>query len=63
MFFKKTKFLIYILLCLFFLSFIIPTYSFGINEDSIYVWSNNSDSIPTVSTNEETSESSQNNSR
>ena len=63
MFLKKSKSLIYILICLFVLSFIIPTYSFGINKDSIYVWSNNSDSIPTVSTNEETSESSQNNSR
>ena len=64
MFLKKSKFLIYIFICLFILSLITPVYSFGINKDSIYVWSNNSDSIPTVSTTEEgTAESSQNNSR
>lgn len=60
---KKSKSLIYILIFLFVLSFIIPTYSFAINEESIYVWSNNSDSIPTSFTPQESINSSQNNSR
>ena len=63
MFLKKSKSLIYILICLFVLGFIIPNYSFGINEESIYVWSNNSDSISTSSTPQESSNSSQNDSR
>jgi hypothetical protein len=64
MFLKKTKILIYALVFLFLLSFTIPTFSFGIDKDSIYVWSNNSDFVPTSSNlTQETTESSQNNSR
>ena len=64
MFLKKTKILIYALVFLFVLNFIIPTFSFAIGKDSIYVWSNNSDFISTSSNlTQETTESSQNNSR
>ena len=41
---KKSKILVYILLSLLILSF--ATYSLAFNEESIYVWSNNSSSIP-----------------
>jgi len=47
MFFKKSKFSIYILLTLIIFNFIIPICSYAIAEDSIYVWSNNSSSIST----------------
>ena len=45
MLFKKSKILIYILLSLLILSF--TTYSLAFDEDSIYVWSNNSSSVST----------------
>lgn len=45
MLFKKSKILIYILLSLLILSF--ATYSLAFDEDSIYVWSNNSSSVST----------------
>ena len=62
---KKSKFLIYILLFLFVLNLIIPTYSFAIDEDSIYVWSNNSSSVSTANTSTEEIQNSntENNSR
>lgn len=43
--FQRKKILIYILVFLFTISLIIPTFCFY--EDSIYVWSNNSSSINT----------------
>ena len=58
MLFKKENFLIYIILFIFALSFILPVYSFAVDEDSIYVWSNNSSSLPTATTS--TQEESQN---
>lgn len=47
MFYRKTKILIYILLFLFALNFTVPISSLGIDDDSIYVWSNNSSSLST----------------
>ena len=47
---KKEKLLIYIVLFISALSFILPVYSFAIDEDSIYVWSNSSSSLPTATT-------------
>ena len=47
MFLKKSKILIYMVLTLFILNFILPVLSFAIDEDSIYVWSNNSSSVST----------------
>ena len=47
MFYKKAKILIYITLFLLILSLIFTSYSFALDEDSIYVWSNNSSSVPT----------------
>ena len=47
---KKSKILIYMLLSLFFLNLMLPFYSFAIDEDSIYVWSNNSSSVSTSTT-------------
>lgn len=47
MFLKKTKILIYITLSLFMISFIFTTYSLAFDEDSIYVWSNNSSAVST----------------
>ena len=44
---KKYKILIYMLLPLFVLNFILPIYSFAIDEDSVYVWSSTSSSIST----------------
>ena len=46
MFFKKNNVLIYIVLFIFIFSLLFPVYVNAIDEDSIYVWSNNS----TVST-------------
>lgn len=43
LFIKKYRILIFIII----ISFIISTYSFAFNDESIYVWSNNSDSIST----------------
>lgn len=45
-FIKKSKLYIYIIISIMF-SFIISTYSFAFSDESIYVWSNNSDSIST----------------
>ena len=47
MFLKKNNLLIYMTLAFILLSFIIPTFSFAISDESIYVWSNNSNSIST----------------
>ena len=47
MFLNKNNFLIYMTLAFILLSFIIPTFSFAISDESIYVWSNNSNSIST----------------
>ncbi len=47
MFFRKFKALIYIIILLFILSFLAPLISFAFDEDSIYVWSNNSSEITT----------------
>ena len=47
MFLKKSFFLIYILLTLIIFNLVIPICSYAIDEDSIYVWSNNSSSIST----------------
>ena len=47
MFFRKSKSLIYILLLSIVLHFIIPFASFALNKESVYVWSNNSSSVPT----------------
>lgn len=44
---RKTKLLIYIILSILLLAFILPTYSLAFDDDSIYVWSNNSSSIST----------------
>lgn len=44
---RKTKLLIYIILFILLLAFILPTYSLAFDDDSIYVWSNNSSSIST----------------
>ena len=63
MFLKKFKFIIYIFILLFILNFTLPIISFAIDEDSIYVWSNNSSSVPTSTPNEETQIVSQNSSR
>ena len=62
---KKVKFLIYIILFVFTLTFILPVYSFAVDEDSIYVWSNNSASIPTATApaEEESQATTQDNSR
>ena len=46
MFFKKNNVIIYIVLFIFIFSLLFPVYVNAIDEDSIYVWSNNS----TVST-------------
>lgn len=50
MFSKKSKILIYILFFLLILNFMLPFHTFAIDEDSIYVWSNNSSSISTSNT-------------
>ena len=47
MFLKKNNILIYMTLTFILLSFIIPIYSFAISDESVYVWSNNSNSIST----------------
>lgn len=47
LFIKKYRILIYIIVISFILSFLISTYSFAVNDKSIYVWSNNADSILT----------------
>ena len=47
MFLKKNNLLIYMTLAFILLSFIIPTFSFAISDESVYVWSNNSNSIST----------------
>ena len=38
MFYKKIKYVVFILLIL---SFVIPAFSYALNTESIYVWSNN----------------------
>lgn len=65
MFLKKSKILIYMLLSLFILTFMLSISSFAIDQDSIYVWSNNSSSVSTSATSTEETEKSttQNNSR
>jgi len=64
MFLKKSKFLIYIFLSLFVLNFMLPVFSFAIDEDSVYVWSNNSSSVSTsITSTEETENSTQDISR
>lgn len=56
--FKKINFFIYTVSFIFILNFIVPIYSFAFDKDSIYVWSNNSSSVPTVNTsNEEVTDS------
>ena len=47
MFLEKAKLFIYIILFFIIFSLIIPIYSFAIDEDSIYVWSNNTSSVST----------------
>ena len=47
---KILKFLIYTVSFIFILNFIIPIYSFAFDEDSIYVWSNNSSYVSTINT-------------
>lgn len=63
---KKLKTLIYIIVFVLMLSFLIPICTYAIDEDSIYVWSNNS-SISTSNTPDtssiEDSNGAQNNSR
>ena len=50
MFVRKLKIYIYILLFLLILNFIVPIYAYALDKDSIYVWSNNSSSIETSTT-------------
>lgn len=51
MFFSKFfKTLIYIILFIFTLTFVAPLYTYAIDEDSIYVWSNNSSTVSTSNT-------------
>ena len=51
MFFSKIfKTLIYIIVFVLILSFLIPICTYAIDEDSIYVWSNNSSAISTSNT-------------
>lgn len=51
MFFSKNfKALIYIILFIFTLVFVAPLYTYAIDEDSIYVWSNNSSTVSTSNT-------------
>lgn len=52
---KKNKALVFVILFLFIFSLFIPVVSYGIDTDSIYVWSNNS-SISTSSTTTDNSE-------
>ena len=59
---RKLNYLIYILLISLVLNFIIPIYSLAIDEESIYVWSNNTSSISTSTTTEETQSTTQDNS-
>ncbi len=47
---KKLKYLIYIILLVFTLSFLFPICAYAIYEDSIYVWSNNASSVSTSNT-------------
>ena len=60
---KKSKILIYILLFLLVVTIIFPIYSLAIDEDSIYVWSNNTSSIPTANAAKEAQSIIQDNSR
>lgn len=56
MFLKINKTLIYILLFIFILSLIFPFKTYAFDEESIYVWSNNS-SVTTSVSSEETQNS------
>lgn len=47
---KKLKSLIYIILFVFTLSFLFPICAYAIDEDSIYVWSNNASSVSASNT-------------
>lgn len=53
---KKNKALVFVILFLFVFSLFIPVISYGIDTDSIYVWSNNSSSVPTSNTTTDSSE-------
>ena len=50
MFFNKLKILIYILMFTLVLNFILPVFSYALDKDSIYVWSNSTSSITTSNT-------------
>lgn len=50
---KKSKIFIYTVSLIFILNFIAPICSFAFDKDSVYVWSNNSSSVPTVNTSNE----------
>ena len=64
---KNLNYLIYIILFVITLSFILPLHAYAIDEDSVYVWSNNSSTLSTSNTptEQDSTESnpSQNNSR
>ena len=49
MYFKKAKTLIYIFIFLLISNLFIPLCSYAINDENIYVWSNNNKSIKTSS--------------
>ncbi len=53
---KKYKILVYIISFFMVLSLFIPVVSYGIDTDSIYVWSNSSSSVSTSSTSTDDSE-------
>lgn len=67
LFSKKLKFLIYIILFVFTLSFILPICTYAVDKDSVYVWSNAASSVSTSNTpdagSSENSNESQDNSR
>lgn len=67
LFSKKLKFLIYIILFVFTLSFILPICTYAVDKDSVYVWSNTASSVSTSNTpdagSSENSNESQDNSR
>ena len=47
MFFNKFKTFTYIILLFILTNFLLPVYSYSIDKESIYVWSNNSTTIST----------------
>ena len=50
MFVRKIKIFIYILVFAFILNFVFPIYAYALDKNDIYVWSNNSSSIETSTT-------------